>query len=211
MTYMAAGGTNFAGLARQIWYWPVIRGVIMVLFGLVALFAPLETPPALVQVFGIFVIVDGIASLIDGIRRRGTGVGSLNTGMGVVAIGFGLVLLFLPEITLGIVLILIALWAFIIGVFQLIASLGMRRRAGASWVWGTISGILLIALAIVCVVNPETTLAVMTLIIGAFAVAVGIAMIALGFRMRKLGDDGPQGPAAKSGPGEVIEGEIIEG
>lgn len=214
MTYMAAGGTNFAGLARQIWYWPVIRGIIMVAFGVVALFAPLDTATALVQVFGIFVIIDGVVSLVDGIRRRGTGAGNLNTGAGILAVGFGVVLLLIPGLTIGLLLILIAIWAFIIGVFQLVTSVGMRRRAGASWLWGAISGVLLIALAVVCIVNPEATAAVMAQIIGFFAVVTGIVLVILGFRMRTLGEHGPKtptDPTTTRGPGEVIEGEVIEG
>lgn len=207
MTYTAARGTDFAGLARQIWYWLVIRGAIMVAFGIVALLAPLETGEAIVQVFGVFIIIDGIVSVIDGLRRRGTGAGSLSTGAGIIAIGFGLFLLLFPTVAGGIALFIIAIWAFIIGVFQLVASVGMRRRAGASWLWGAISGVLLIALAVVCVVNPQGAASGMAIVIGAFAVVIGVVFVVLGLRMRKLGTGGPEAP----GSGEVIEGEVIEG
>ncbi|GIJ00010.1 hypothetical protein Slu03_23870 [Sediminihabitans luteus] len=209
---------NFGQLAQSVWYWPVVRGVLTALFGLVAIFAPIDTSRALVQVFGVFVMVDGLVNLIDGIRRKGTAAGTFNTTLGVLGLGFGLVLVLLPNVAIGVVLLLIALWAFVIGAFQLVVSLGVRRAQGGSWIWGAISGVLLIALAVTCVVKPSQTVSVLAVIVGIFAVVTGIVLIVLGFRLRDLGKHpehaagvfGAAGPGA-TGPGSSRQGEVIEG
>ncbi|MGF0116555.1 HdeD family acid-resistance protein [Promicromonospora sp. Marseille-Q5078] len=195
---------DVAALARRLWYWPVIRGVLAVLFGLLAIFWPDKTPTALVQIFGVFVLIDGVVSLVDGLRRRGSSAGSVNTGIGIVALVFGALLLLMPKVFLGIGLILVAIWALIVGLLQLFVVPAMRRRGGASWVWNLLAGLLLIALAVVCFANPADAIVGLSIVIGVFAVIIGIVMIALGIKLRQLGQQGPGG-----GPGEVIEGRIV--
>ncbi|MCA5893438.1 DUF308 domain-containing protein [Isoptericola sp. NEAU-Y5] len=200
---------DVAALARRIWYWPVVRGVLALLFGLLAIFLPDKTPGLMVQVFGIFVLVDGLVSLVDGLRRRRSSAGSVNTGVGVVALVLGALLLFLPEVFLGIALVLVAIWALLLGLLQLFVVPALRRRGGASWVWNLIAGVLLIALAVVCFVNPGSAIVGLSVLIGVFAVVIGVAMLALGLKLRALGAQ-----AAAGGPptrrGEIVEGEVVD-
>jgi uncharacterized membrane protein HdeD (DUF308 family) len=198
---------DVARLARRIWYWPVVRGVLALVFGLFAILLPDITPALLVQVFGAFVVVDGLVSLLDGLRRRGTRAGSANLGVGVVAVLFGAVLLVLPRLVLGVVLVMIAVWALGFGLLQLFVASVMRSRGGTTWLWSLVSGILLVALAVVCLVSPSGSIAVMSVIVGVFACVIGAALLALGLRLRSMGRQAPAGPRRDR---RVIEGEIVE-
>lgn len=198
---------DVARLARRIWYWPAVRGVLALVFGSFAILLPEKTPALLVQVFGAFVVVDGLVSLVDGLRRRGTAAGSANLGVGLVAVAFGAVLLLLPGVVLGVVLVLIAVWALGFGLLQLFVASVMRSRGGTTWLWSLVSGVLLVALAVVCLVSPSASIAVMSVIVGVFAVVIGGAMLALGLRLRSMGRQGPTGPPRDR---RVIEGEIVE-
>ena len=200
---------DVAALARKIWYWPVIRGVLALLFGLLAIFLPDKTPGLIVQVFGVFVLVDGLVSIVDGVRRRGTSGGSVNTGVGIVALVFGALLLIIPDVFLGIALFLVAIWALLLGLLQLFVVPAMRQRGGASWIWNLVAGLLLIALAVVCFVNPSSAIVGMSVVIGVFAVVIGVAMIALGVRLRTLGKQAAAG-GPPTRPGEIVEGEIVD-
>ncbi|HWV78820.1 MAG TPA: DUF308 domain-containing protein [Isoptericola sp.] len=199
---------DVAALARRLWYWPVVRGVLALLFGLLAIFLPDKTPGLLVQVFGVFVLVDGLVSIVDGIRRRGTSAGSVNTGIGIVSLVVGALMVFLPNFFLGFVLVLIAIWALLVGLLQLFVVPTMRRRGGASWVWNLVVGLLLVALAVVCFVNPSSAIVGLSIVIGVLAVVIGIVMIVLGVKLRQLGQQGPGGGQGGR-PGEVIEGRIV--
>lgn len=63
---------TFASLAKQIWYLPVVRGVLAIVLGIVALVWPAIAIITLVTLLGIFWIIDGVLSVAGGIRRRGT-------------------------------------------------------------------------------------------------------------------------------------------
>ncbi|MEG3613876.1 HdeD family acid-resistance protein [Isoptericola haloaureus] len=207
--YTFAQPADLAQLARRIWYWPVVRGVLAVAFGLLAMFLPRDVPGLLVQVFGAFVLVDGIVSLVDGLRRRGTQAGSANLGIGVVAMAFGAALLLLPEVFLTIAVVLIGIWAMIFGLLQVVGAFAVRGRGGASWVLSLLSGLLFVALALVCFANPGTAITAMAFVVGAFAVVIGVALVALGLKLRSLGQQGGTGGSGGSRP-DVIEGEIVD-
>lgn len=205
MTFFTFGQpVDLAPLARRIWYWPVVRGVLAVAFGLLAILLPDKTPGLLVQAFGAFVVVDGIVSLVDGLRRRGSRAGSANVGIGVAAVVFGAVLLFLPDLALGLVLALIAVWALVFGLLQIVGAFALRSRGGTSWLWTLVSGLLFVALAVVCFASPGGTIEVMSVLVGVLAVVIGGALVALGLKLRALSRQPPAG-------GDVIEGEVVEG
>lgn len=193
---------DVARLARRVWYWPVVRGVLSLVFGLAAILLPDRAPTLLLQVFGAFVVLDGLVSLVDGLRRRGTVAGSASTGVGVVAVVLGAVLVLLPEVVLGVALVLVAAWALGLGVLVLLVAALLRPRGGTAWLWGLLAGLLLVALAVVCLVSPSTSIAVMSVVVGVLAVVIGSALLALGLRLRALAHE------PSSGPGRVIEGEI---
>ena len=51
-------------LARH-WWAPALRGVVAVLFGLMALFSPISAMAVLVILFGAYALVDGILSTLQ--------------------------------------------------------------------------------------------------------------------------------------------------
>ncbi|AEG44133.1 HdeD family acid-resistance protein [Isoptericola variabilis] len=195
-------------LARRIWYWPFVRGLLALGFGAAAILLPTTTPGLLVQVLGAFVALDGVVSLVDCARRRGTRAGSANLGLGLAAVVLGAVLLLAPQAVLGVVLVLVAVWAAGLGVLQLVVASALRPRGGTAWVWTLVAGVLLLALAVVCLVNPDASVAVMSVLVGVVAVVVGSALLALGLRLRSFARAGswPGGP----GGGRVIEGRVEE-
>jgi uncharacterized membrane protein HdeD (DUF308 family) len=57
-----------AKIVSGIWWALVIRGVLAVLFGLVAFFYSGQTLVALVYVFGVFAVLSGIALIVAAVR-----------------------------------------------------------------------------------------------------------------------------------------------
>ena len=64
--------TDFPSLAKKIWIFAIIRGVLGIIFGLIALFAPIATAVVLAIVIGAWAIVDGVFDIIEAIRHRGS-------------------------------------------------------------------------------------------------------------------------------------------
>ncbi len=56
--------------SQQSWWLLGLRGVIAIIFGLVAIIWPGETLFVLVALFGAYILIDGIISVVVSIRER---------------------------------------------------------------------------------------------------------------------------------------------
>ena len=63
--------TNVKSVANAVWWLVLLRGILLVIFGIIALVSPGIALLALVWVFGLFAILEGIAAIVIGIRSRG--------------------------------------------------------------------------------------------------------------------------------------------
>jgi len=176
---------QYAEIARGAWIWAVVRGVLAILFGIIAMAWPGKTAVVLAIIIGLFAIVDGIIDLVDAIRHRGTpGVG-LRVLLGIVSLLFGLTLVIWPDEVIGFVLIMIAIWSIIIGALQIIANVGIRKEAPGAWVWGVIAGALGVVFGILVLFNLAVGLVALVWLIGIWAIVFGVVLIVLGLQVRK--------------------------
>jgi len=176
---------GFPTLARKIWIFAIIRGVLGILFGLIALFAPIATALVLAIVIGIYALVDGVFDIVEAIRHRGSSSMVFRIVLGVVSILFGIVVLIWPGMSLGILVIMVGIWAIIIGVLQIVSSVGHRAVPNSGWVWGIVGGALAILFGVLVLVWPGTGLVTIIWIIGIWAIVWGIVLIVLGVQLRK--------------------------
>lgn len=107
--------------------------------------------------------------------------------LGVVSILFGIVVLIWPGMSLGILVIMVGIWAIIIGVLQIVSSVGHRAVPNSGWVWGIVGGALAILFGVLVLVWPGTGLVTIIWIIGIWAIVWGIVLIVLGVQLRKAG------------------------
>jgi len=177
--------TTYADIAKGAWIWAVVRGVIAIIFGIVALTSPITTAIVLATVIGVFAIIDGIIDIVDAIRHRGTSGVGLRVFLGVISLLFGIIILVWPGKTIGFMVILIAIWSIAIGLLQIIANVGIRKEAPGAWVWGVISGALGVIFGILVLFNLGIGLVALIWLLGIWAIVFGIALVVLGFQVRK--------------------------
>src|SRR5699024_12313070 len=89
--------TEHLRLSRKIWYLPLIRGIIGVLFGILVLAWPLPTVVVAVVWLGVFWLIDGVMAVVDGVRRRGHHGAGWGIACGVVGARAGSVLIVDPR------------------------------------------------------------------------------------------------------------------
>jgi uncharacterized membrane protein HdeD (DUF308 family) len=176
---------GFPSLAKKIWIFAIIRGVLGIIFGLIALFAPIATAVVLAIVIGVWAIVDGVFDIVEAIRHRGSSSMALRIVWGVVSILFGILVLVWPGMSLGILVIFVGIWAIIIGVLQIMTSVRHRAVPNSGWVWGIIGGALAILFGILVLVRPGAGLVGIIWIIGIWAIVWGITLIVLGVQLRR--------------------------
>ncbi|MBV8678596.1 MAG: HdeD family acid-resistance protein [Planctomycetaceae bacterium] len=170
-------------LARN-WWALVLRGLFAVLFGIIALAWPGITLGALVLLYGAYALADGvfaIASVMAG-RTWGRPWWSLLVE-GLVGIAVGIMTFAWPGITALVLLYLIAAWAFVTGIFEIVAAIRLREEIRGEWLLA-LSGILSVLFGVALVIWPGAGALALIWVIGAYAIAFGVLMIALGFRLR---------------------------
>jgi uncharacterized membrane protein HdeD (DUF308 family) len=172
----------------QNWWLVVLRGVLAVLFGVVAFIWPGPTLEALVLIFGAYALVDGVFLVATGIIGTNASGGTrwfLVLG-GILGIIVGIGTFFYPGITATSLLYVIGAWAIITGVFEAVAAFQLRQEIDNEWLY-IISGVLSIAFGVLVFVYPQASALSIIWLIAIYAVVYGIAIIALGFRVRSLG------------------------
>jgi uncharacterized membrane protein HdeD (DUF308 family) len=178
-------------LARN-WWAIVLRGVFAVLFGLGAFFWPGITLAVLVLLYGAYLFADGIMAVLWALAGRRAGPFPWGVFLaGLVSILGGLATFFWPGLTALVLLYLIAAWAIVRGIFEIIAAFHLRRELTNEWLLA-LNGVLSVAFGVLLIVAPGAGALAVLWLIGTFAVVVGILMIILGFRLK-----GMQGVAAR--------------
>jgi uncharacterized membrane protein HdeD (DUF308 family) len=176
---------GFPTLAKRVWIFAIIRGILAIIFGFIALFAPIATAIVLAIFIGAWAIVDGVFDIIEAIRHRGSSSMALRIVWGAVSILFGILVLVWPGMSLGVLVIFVGIWAIIIGVLEIMASIRHRAIPNSGWVWGIIGGGLAILFGILVLIRPGTGLITIIWIIGIWAIVWGITLIVLGVQLRK--------------------------
>jgi uncharacterized membrane protein HdeD (DUF308 family) len=168
------------------WWALVLRGIAALVFGVVAFAWPHITLAALVLLFGAYALVDGVFSIIAGIKTHAENKRWwLLLLMGLLSVAAGVYAFVVPSITAFILLILIASWAIVTGVFQIAAAIQLRQHITGEWLLA-LSGILSILFGAMLLYNPVAGALAVVWLIGAYAVVSGILLLALGIKLRGL-------------------------
>lgn len=172
-------------LAR--WWWTyILRGVIAIAFGVVAFVSPPATIAALVLLFGAWALVDGVFHIAGAIRDRSRNRSWwLAVLEGVVSIIAGALALAFPAFAAVSLLLIIAAWSIVTGVVEVVMAIRLREQITGE-LWLAIAGILSIVFGVLLILFPTSGAITIVWIIGAFAIVFGIAMIALGWRLRGI-------------------------
>ena len=147
--------------------------------------------------FSAYMLVDGIFGVVAAVRaashhqRWGLLVleGVLNIAVGVIAFIW-------PGLTALTFVLLIAAWAIVTGVLEIVAALRLHPEYGRWWL--ILSGVASVIFGVLLVVAPLAGVIVVTWWIGAFALIFGIMLVVLAFRLRARKDMGTPvaGPTA---------------
>lgn len=152
----------------------LFRGILALIFGLIAIFAPGLGIQLIVLMFGAFCLVDGIAAFFVGTAAKSF-VMMLE---GIVGIGIGLYIFFMTTQAIIIFLMLVGIWAIVTGILELIAAIELRKHI-ANELWLLFVGIVSILFGILVFVNPVISAIAITFLFGFYAIMFGLFLIAL--------------------------------
>ena len=179
------------------WGWIALRGVAAVIFGVLAFAWPGKTVLVLVLFFGAYALVEGIFALIAAfkVRDRGKPMWTF-VAIGILGIAAGIVTFLWPGVTALMLLMFIAVWAFFMGIFQIIAAVRLRKEIEHEWLLG-LSGVLSVIFGVVMMARPVEGLFAVVWVIAAYSVVFGILLLVLAFRLKNRAATGGLAPAAQ--------------
>lgn len=167
---------------RWRWWSVGLRGIAALALGIISLFYPGLTFLGLVYVFGIYAIIDGLLAFAlaskDIVQPRGWII-----LRGIISIAAGIIALVVPRITAIALLIVIASWAIVAGISEIVLAVRFRKLIHHEWLLA-VEGVLSIAFGIVLFLAPLLGAIVIGLWIGAYALVLGGMLIASAFRLR---------------------------
>jgi uncharacterized membrane protein HdeD (DUF308 family) len=161
----------------------VVRAVLAVAFGIVALTWPDLTLLALAVAFGAYAILEGVASLIDAVRNRGRSRWWWGLLSGLASLAAGVIAFIWPSITAVALALLVGTWAVVTGVAEIVVAFRLRVAGRRIW-WLGLAGALSVAAGILIVLWPAEGAIGLAVVLGVFALLYGAVLGVLSVSLR---------------------------
>lgn len=184
MTVIRTESSDQDGRTSNLWVLMLVRGIIAIALGATALFWPEITISVLFMIFGIFIIIDGVVALGIALFARRTAWGG-SVFQGIAGIVIGVLVLRFPETAAALIVVLLALWALVIGLFQVVLALRLRGAGAGSWIWALVSGLVTTLLGLYLLINPQIGAQLLAMALGAFAILSGAVLVFGAFQLRR--------------------------
>jgi uncharacterized membrane protein HdeD (DUF308 family) len=162
----------------------LFRGIAAILFGIVTLAWPGLTIITFTFLFGVYAIVNGITTIAASLRNREEGWFLLLVE-GILSILAGLIALVWPGTATFAFIYLLAAWAIVTGIIELLAPLSFPMNGGRALLM-VLAGLVSIVFGIVIAGQPVSGALAVTWLIGAYAIVFGIMYIVVYFQARSL-------------------------
>jgi uncharacterized membrane protein HdeD (DUF308 family) len=174
-------------MKKSNWSIFLVNGLIAILFALLVLFVP-DKIVTLTKFFGILVMLGGLILFFFSYKNMQAKKSYLLLmSEAILAFLVGAVIAFYPSETLKIFLIVIGIWATIMGLLQIIVSVQMRKKVKNHEMF-TINGVITLVFGLLLFYNPLGAIKVLFTIIGLLALVAGILLVYLAFKVKGIAD-----------------------
>ncbi len=166
------------------WWILALRGLLAVIFGLIALLAPGIALLAFIYVFAAYALVDGGIAVITAIQEREL---LYRWGWvqfeGILSILVGIIAFANPALTALVLLYLIAAWAIVTGIMEIVAAFAIRELVSREWVLA-LAGVVSVAFGILLFFYPGAGILSILWLVGIYGIVVGLLFIVRAFQLR---------------------------
>lgn len=168
------------------WVMLLVRGILAVLFGIMAMVWPSITAIALAVLWGIWALIEGVINLVAAFQRGATGK-AWKIFFGVVSILAGLIAIIHPFDVAVVLTWILGIWFLVAAVFQGIGAFA-STRSQPRWML-LVSAVLSLLIGILFVARPGVGVLSIVFWIGIVAIIWGILLIVAAFAARRLGKE----------------------
>lgn len=185
-----------AALARN-WWLIALRGVLGIIFGVIAFAYPAATMLGIVLVFCVYLLIDGVLAIAAAVRAaRHHERWGLLLLEGIVDIAVAVIAFLFPGGAVLAFVLFVAAWAIVTGVLMLGAAFRLRIDHGRWWL--VLGGIASIIYGGLLIAAPLLGAVVLTWWLGAYAIVFGVFLLIAAFQLRARREEQPPRSAAPS-------------
>lgn len=176
--------TNLRSIASESLGWLIGTGILLVLAGGFAIYAPFAAGLAADTTIGILLIVGGVSHFVLAWKLRQIGGTLWEVLVGIGYVLGGIVLLVYPVTGLVTLTAILAVYLFASALTELLAYYGLRFLRGSGWL--LFNSIVTFVLAIMIVRHlPVSAVWVPGTLVGFAMLSSGISRLALGFTAKR--------------------------
>ena len=181
---------TLSAVYSRVWWIPLLRGLVLVLLGLLLLIQPLVgTTAAVVALFAVFLVADAVVALVQALTSRWQPGRVWWVVQAVTDLVFAAFVLLWPGATALVLYYVVASWAIVLGVVTIITGVNLARVREAHWPWVTAGGIVGVLFGLVLVARPPdggTALSLVVAALGLYAFVVGVSGVVSAFAARAV-------------------------
>lgn len=171
-------------LLARAWWAIALRGLAAILFGILTLIWPGPTLKVLILLFGAYALLDGAFSAVSAtVNRKHDRTWWWFLIAGLAGVVVGILTFVFPGLTTIILVYFIAARALVVGVVEIAAAIALRREISDEW-FLILKGIISVLFSLVLFIAPGAGALGMVLVIGIYAVVVGVLLLLVALRLR---------------------------
>lgn len=172
------------------WTYLVLRGVVGIVFGVVAMVWPQSTATALAFLWGVWALADGFGSLLQASQpadSRGSRWWLIVTG--VLAMAAGVIAVTSPAMTAVALTWVLGIWLVLRGVIEVVAAFGSSSGLPRGLL--LLGAALSVLLGVLFVANPGGAVVGLSVLLGLTALAWGLVFTGFGLWVRREANAAP--------------------
>jgi uncharacterized membrane protein HdeD (DUF308 family) len=162
----------------------ILLGVLGVIVGIIAIAWPGVTVVALVILFAVYAFTAASLQTMRAFSSSGAGPVLGHLLLAVIDLAAGVVAVIWPGPTALVLVLVIAVWAFIAGFAEIFAAFGSGETAGTRAML-IVTGLISITLGVVLSSRPDIGAVTLALLFGLFSMIYGVSQIVLGAQLRQ--------------------------
>jgi uncharacterized membrane protein HdeD (DUF308 family) len=186
----------------RLWAPVLVRGLLSVVFGVLALLWPGLTVLALALLFGAWALSTGVSSLVAAVRaiRAHADVWQWLSalGIGLLGIAAAVTAVLWPGITVLVLTVLVATLLIVGGAAEVVFAVRVRKQINGEWLL-IVVGVLAVLTGLAILIWPQPGVLALTMGLGSYAVVTGVLLVVAGLRLRGLARRGEGGAGPQIG------------
>jgi uncharacterized membrane protein HdeD (DUF308 family) len=170
-----------SSLLAESWWLIALRGLLAIVFGIIALIMPIAVMLSLALLFAVYLFIDGVLAISSAVRAaRAHERWALLLAEGVLDLIMCVIAAVFPLSAVLAFVLITAAWALLTGALMLATAF----RIGHGRWWLAFGGIVSIVWGALLIIAPIVGALVLTWWLGGYAIVFGIMLLVLGFRLR---------------------------